>query len=107
MPEVLEKICELLGLSRKRQCTWSATEQAGEDAGECGVLERSEGGGRGHSGEESAPVAAMDVQHWRGERWAWLRRDTIHTQGVNGFPAAGGFGPLVSPLLMMFKLLVS
>ena len=76
MLEVLEKICDQLVLSRKRQCTWSATEEAGEDAGGCGVLERSEGGGRGHLGEESAPVAAKDVQHWRGERWAWLlRRD--------------------------------
>ena len=82
MPEVLEKICELQLFSRKRQCTWSATEQAGEDAGGCGVLERAEGGGRGHSGEESAPVAAMDVQHWRGERWAWLLRRDTFTQKV-------------------------
>ena len=65
MPEVLEKICELQPFSRKRQCTWSATEQAGEDAGECGVLERAEGGGRGHSGKGSAPVAAVDHEDWR------------------------------------------
>ena len=81
--------------------TWSATEQAGEDAGECGVLERSEGGGRGHSGEESAPIAAKDVQHWRGERWARIGFAFDHTQGVIGFPAAGGFCPLVSPLLIL------
>ena len=65
MLEVLEKICELQLFSRKRQCTWSATEQAGEDAGGCGVLERAEGGGRGHSGEGSAPVAAVDDEDWR------------------------------------------
>ena len=65
MLEVLEKICDQLVLSRKRQCTWSATEQAGEDAGGCGVLERAEGGGRGHSGEGSAPVAAVDDEDRR------------------------------------------
>ena len=64
MLEVLEKICDQLVLSRKRQCTWSATEQAGEDAGGCGVLERAEGGGRGHSGTGSAPAAADD-EDWR------------------------------------------
>ena len=69
MPEAFGYHGDHLGLSRQRQCTWSATEQAGEDAGGCGVLERAEGGGRGHSSEESAPVAAVDVQHWRSERW--------------------------------------
>ena len=109
-------------ISRKRQCTWSATEGAGEDAGGCGVLERAEGGGRGHSSEESAPVAAMDVQHWRSERWrcarttlrhvrnvklvASCRRNLVkpapnrphhfHAQGVNGFPGPVDFCPLFS-----------
>ena len=69
MLDAFEMICEQLVLSRKRQCTWSATEQAGEDAGGCGVLERAEGGGRGHSGEGSAPVAAVDDEDWRSERW--------------------------------------
>ena len=49
----------------ERRCTWSATEQAGEDAGGCGVLERAEGGGRGHSGTGSAPAAATDDEDWR------------------------------------------
>ena len=35
-----------------------------------------------------------------GAHWTLVRRDTIHTQGVIGFPAAGGFCPLVSPLLI-------
>ena len=49
----------------ERRCTWSATEQAGEDTGGCGVLERAKGGGRGHSGEGSAPVAAVDHEDRR------------------------------------------
>ena len=65
MPEAFGYHGDHLGLSRQRQCTWSATEQAGEDAGGCGVLERAEGGGRGHSGEGSAPVAAVDDEDWR------------------------------------------
>ena len=65
MPEVLEKTCCVQLFSCKRRCTWSATEQAGEHAGGCGVLERAEGGGRGHSSEESAPVAAVDDEDWR------------------------------------------
>ena len=65
------------------------------------MLERAEGGGRGHSGRGSAPVAAEDHEDWRSERWARIGFAFDHTQGVIGFPAAGGFCPLVSPLLIL------
>ena len=96
MPEAFGKTwCVQLFLCERR-CTWSATEQAGEDAGGCGVLERAEGGGRGHSSEESAPVAAVDDEDWRagGGRAHWTlvprRKDQtwLHAQTVKSRWAA-------------------
>ena len=92
-------------ISRKRQCTWSATEEAGErtraDAG-CWSGQRAVGAAiRAKEAHRLLPWITRTGGRAVGAHWTLVRRDAIHTEGVNGFPAAGGFGPLVAQRGMM------